>query len=170
MTNSACTNNIVLIGMPGSGKTTIGKLLAAKLNYEFIDTDELIANKTGKTPRQIVEDNGLEEFIKIQDQVVFSINQRNSIISTGGGIVHSEPAMNHLKSIGLVIYLNTNYDIIEKRMDKSRKLVRTGGSLVDLYNIRVPLYSKYADIILNCDESNPDFLCNNIIKTIASEF
>lgn len=166
MTQKARTNNIVLIGMPGSGKTTIGKLLANKLDYTFIDSDQLIVEKGGKTPRQVVEEKGREFFLNIQDEVILAIKQNHFVLATGGGIVHSDLAMNYLKAIGFIIYLNTKYEIIEKRMDASRKLVRTKGTLLDLYNERSHLYNKYADVILDCDSSDPQLLCNSILKII----
>lgn len=159
-------SNVVLIGMPGSGKSTIGKLLAETLKRDFIDTDQMIIELAGKTPRQLVEEKGLEYFLKLQDQAVLSINQSNCVIATGGGLVHSDIAMHHLKSIGFIVYLDTKYDIIEERMDKSRKLVNTGGSLLELYNKRVPLYDKYANIVLNCDLDNPQLLCNRLLDAI----
>jgi shikimate kinase len=161
--------NLVLIGMPGSGKTTIGKLLAERLGYTFIDTDQLVIEKTGKTPRQLVDEDGLEHFMEIQDEVVMSIKGKNCTISTGGGIVHSEISMNYLKTIGFVLYLDTKYDIIKERMDSSRKLVRTKGTLLDLYNTRVPLYEKYADAVVNCDIEAPKILCDTIFGIISSE-
>ncbi len=161
-------NNIILIGMPGCGKTTIGKLLANKLDYKFIDSDQLIIEKTGKTPRQIVEENGREFFLNIQDEAVLAIKQNNFVLATGGGIVHSNLAINYLKSIGFVIYLNTRYEIIEERMDSSRKLVRTNGTLLDLYNERSPLYYKFADTILECNSTDPQLLCNSILNIINS--
>lgn len=159
-------NNIILIGMPGSGKTTIGKLLASLLYYKFIDTDQLIFESTGKTPRQLVEENGRELFLKIQDEQVLAIKQKNCVIATGGGLVHSELAMNYLKTIGFVIYLNAEYNIIEERMDASRKLVKTNGTLLDLYNERSRLYIRYADAILDCEYSDPQLLCNKILKLL----
>jgi shikimate kinase len=161
--------NIVLIGMPGSGKTTIGKLLSDRLGYTFLDTDQLISEKTGKTPRQIVEEDGLDCFMKIQDEVVLSINKTNCTISTGGGLIHSEIAMNYLKSIGKVLYLDTKYDIIKERMDSSRKLVRTKGTLLDLYNTRVPLYNKYADAVVNCDSTDPHKLSDIVLGLISEK-
>ena len=166
MKQNGRTNNIILIGMPGCGKTTIGKLLANKLDYKFIDSDQLIIEKTGKTPRQVVEENGREFFLNIQDEAVLDIKQNNFVLATGGGIVHSNLAINYLKSIGYVIYLNTRYEIIEERMDPSRKLVRTNGNLLDLYNERTPLYYKFADAILDCNSTNPQLLCNNILNII----
>ncbi|MHB8065613.1 MAG: shikimate kinase [Ruminiclostridium sp.] len=168
MTLNAGTNNIILIGMPGSGKTTIGKLLANILGYKFIDSDQLIVEKAGKTPKQVVEENGREVFLNMQDEVILSIKQNNFVLATGGGIVHSDAAMNYLKSIGLIIYLNTKYEIIEERMDASRKLVRTNGTLLDLYIERSHLYNKYADIILDCNSTDPQLLCNSIVKIINS--
>lgn len=159
-------NNIILIGMPGSGKTTIGKLLSNMLDYKFIDSDQLIVEKVGKTPRQVVEENGRKFFLDIQDEVVLEIKQNNCVFATGGGIVHSDLAMNHLKAIGFIIYLKTKYHIIEERMDTERKLVRTNGTLLDLYNERDPLYNKYADAILNCDSTDLKLLCNKILEII----
>jgi len=166
MTHNNRIDNIIMIGMPGSGKTTIGKLLADILDYEFIDSDQLIIDKKGKTPRQIVEENGREVFLNIQDEVILSIKQNNFVLATGGGIVHSDLAMNYLKSIGFIIYLDTKYEIIEERMDASRKLVKTNGTLLDLYIERSHLYNRYADIILDCDSTDPKLLCKRILKLI----
>jgi shikimate kinase len=145
---------------------TIGKLLANKLDYKFIDSDQLIIKKTGKTPRQVVEQNGREFFLSIQDEVVLTIKQNKFVLATGGGIIHSNLAINYLKSIGFVIYLNTKHEIIEERMDSSRKLVRTDGTLLDLYNERSPLYNKFADAILDCNSTDPQLLCNSILNII----
>ncbi|WP_024831800.1 shikimate kinase [Ruminiclostridium josui] len=161
--------NIVLIGMPGSGKTTVGEKLSERLGYTFIDTDQLICELTGKTPRRLVEEDGLEYFMKVQDEAVLSIKDNTCIISTGGGLVHSEISMNYLKSIGFIIYLDTKYDIIKERMDSSRKLVRTAETLLELYNNRVPLYQKYADLVVNCDSADPDTVSGTILGAISSK-
>lgn len=166
MTQNINKNNIILIGMPGCGKTTTGQLLARLLNYTFIDSDHLIVKKTGKIPKQIVEEYGRDFFLDIQDEVILSIKQNNCIIATGGGIVHSDTAMKYLKSIGFILFLNAEYDIIENRMDTSRKLVRANGSLLELYNERKPLYCKYADAIIDCNYADPQQLCNRILKLI----
>jgi len=168
MMQNSRKKNIILIGMPGSGKTTIGTLLAEKLSRVFMDSDQLIIQETGKTPRQIVEEEGRTAFLSIQDQVILDIKCNEFVLSTGGGIVHSDLAMNYLKSIGYIIYLNTEYRIIEERMDASRKLVRVNGGLQDLYNERIPLYLKYADEILDCNYIEPQLLCEKIIVLMNS--
>ena len=144
---------IVLIGMPGSGKTTVGQILADELGYTFIDTDFLIQQQEGMTPKDIVACKGRDYFLQLQEKVVTGIiPDEKSIISTGGGIVHNEPSMEYLKKIGKIIYLLTKYDIIEARMDKSRKLVNSGKGLKELFDLRHPLYLEYTDIVINCDK------------------
>lgn len=167
MTYNCETGNIILIGMPGTGKSTVGKLLSEVLGYEFIDTDSLIIERTGKTPKHLVEERGREYFIKIQDEVVQEINPKNSVISTGGGLIHSDTAMKHLTHIGIIVFLNTSFQTIEERMDPSRKLVRTGGSLKELYNERTPLYNKYANMVIDCDDTEPQVICRKIIEILS---
>ncbi len=158
--------NIILIGMPGTGKTTVGKLLAERLNYVFIDTDQCITDKTGKIPRQLVEENGREHFLRVQDEVVLDIHVSHNVIATGGGLVHSDIAMKHLKKLGKIVFLDTSYDTIEARMDKSRKLVKAGGTLRSLYDERSPLYAGYADVTVKCDGTEPIVICSRIIEML----
>ncbi len=160
-------NNIILIGMPGTGKSTVGKLLGELLGYDFIDTDQLISRRAGKTPRQLVEEIGRDFFLKVQDAAVLNIGCNNCVIATGGGLVHSNIAMKHLKELGKIIFLNTSYQVIEERMDKTRKLVRSGGSLQDLYKERIPLYMKYADTVIECDNTDPESICKGIISFLG---
>lgn len=166
MIHKKSEGNIILIGMPGTGKTTVGKLLSEFLGYDFIDTDSLINCNTGKTPRQLVEEKGRDYFMSVQDEAVLNINSQKCVIATGGGLVHRETAMNYLKGIGKVIFLRTGYQIIQDRMDASRKLLRTGGTLLDLFNERTPLYNKYADMVIECDNKNPQMICNEITEIL----
>ncbi len=144
---------IVLIGMPGCGKSTVGQILADKLGYTFIDTDFLIQQQVGMTPKEIVACKGRDYFLELQDLVVTNIKPgETSIISTGGGIIHSATSVEYLKKFGKIIYLLTKYDIIEARMDKTRKLVNSGRGLKELFELRHPLYLEHSDIVIDCDE------------------
>ena len=144
-------SNIILIGMPGVGKSTIGVVLAKVLGYRFVDTDLVIQEKEGKLLHEIIEQVGAEGFIAVENRVNSQINVTHSVIATGGSVVYGTEAMRHLKKIGTVIYLKLPYDILEKRLSdiKGRGVVlRDGQTLRDLYEERVPLYEKYADIIV----------------------
>lgn len=142
-------NNIVLIGMPGVGKSTIGVILAKILGYKFIDADIVIQQEEGKLLKEIIEERGVEGFIQVENRINASIQCDKSVIATGGSVVYGKEAMEHLKSIGRVIYLKVDYDTINNRLGnlKGRGVVlRKGQNLLDLYEERVPLYEKYADI------------------------
>lgn len=142
-------NNIVLIGMPGVGKSTIGVILAKILGYKFIDADIVIQQEEGKLLKEIIEEQGVEGFIQVENRINASIQCDKSVIATGGSVVYGKEAMEHLKSIGRVIYLKVDYDTINNRLGnlKGRGVVlRKGQNLLDLYEERVPLYEKYADI------------------------
>ncbi len=147
-------DNIVLIGMPAVGKSTIGVIAAKELGYEFVDADLLIQKREKRLLREIIAAEGVEGFLKIEGEVNASIDCHNSIISTGGSVVYEADAMEHLKEIGTVVYLSLAYEELEKRLSnlKGRGVVlREGQTLLDLYNERTPLYEKYADIIVKED-------------------
>lgn len=145
-------DNIILIGMPASGKSTAGVVLAKFLGYDFIDTDILIQEKTGKLLHEIISEKGLEEFKKIEENINASVCCHKSIISPGGSVIYGKKAMQHFKEIGTVIYLKLPYTEVEKRLGnlKSRGVVlQEKQTLLDLYNERVPYYEKYADITID---------------------
>ena len=145
-------DNIVLIGMPGSGKSTVGVILAKVLGYSFIDSDLLIQKAEKKLLKEIIAREGQEGFLKIENRVNASIETEKSVIATGGSVVYCQEAMEHLKEIGTVIYLQLDYPILRRRLGNliGRGVVlKEGQTLKDLYEERVPLYEKYADYIID---------------------
>jgi shikimate kinase len=141
--------NIVLIGMPGVGKSTIGVILAKVLGYSFLDADLLIQEQEGKLLHEIIEENGTDGFIEVENRVNASIRADRAIIATGGSVVYGKEAMEHLKEIGRVVYLKVSYAILEKRLAdiKGRGVVlKEGQTLETLFEERSKLYEQYADI------------------------
>jgi len=141
--------NIVLIGMPGVGKSTIGVILAKILGYQFIDSDLLIQNKEGKLLHEIINEQGLEAFVEIENNINTSIDLECCVIATGGSVVYGKEAMAHLKESGLIVYLKLPLPILKDRLGniKTRGVVlREEQTLDELYEERSPLYEKYADI------------------------
>ena len=144
--------SIILIGMPSSGKSTLGVLLAKTLGYDFIDSDLLIQNAKGKLLHKIIEEYGNEGFLAIEDQINCQIQQNNAVIATGGSVVYCERAMEHLRTLGKVIYLYIPFDEMQRRLgDFSHRgvIMRNGSSLYDMYVERAPLYERYADITVD---------------------
>ncbi|MBS6194516.1 MAG: shikimate kinase [Clostridiales bacterium] len=147
--------NIVLIGMPGVGKSTVGVILAKELGYQFVDADLLIQKQEKRLLKDIIAREGVDGFIKIENQVNASIKAEHTVIATGGSVVYGREAMEHLKEIATVVYLKLPYSALRKRLGnlKNRGVVlRDGQTLRDLYEERVVLYEKYADVTI--DEEN----------------
>lgn len=145
-------NNIVLIGMPGCGKSTVGVVLAKSLGYRFLDVDLVIQERENRLLSEIIEAEGLEGFLKAEENACLSITPQRTVIATGGSAVYSEAGMRHLKKIGTVVYIRLGYEEIEHRLGDLHKrgvAMRDGMTLKDLYEERAPLYEKYADFI--CD-------------------
>ena len=145
--------NIVLIGMPGAGKSTVGVVLAKKMGCRFVDSDLVIQEKYGKLLHELIEENGVEGFWKIENDVNASLMLEGSIIATGGSAVYGREAMEHLRSIGQVVYLHLPYEEVEERLgDLNARGVTLlpGQTLRDLYEERVPLYEKYAHVTIEC--------------------
>ncbi len=150
------TSNIILIGMPGAGKSTLGVVLAKILNYAFIDADLLIQSQCDKTLQKIIDAMGPDGFIEVENEVLRTLVADRSVIATGGSAVYSEEAMNHLSSIGTVVYLKVSYEELENRLGglHERGVVMKNGmsmSLSDLYDERSPLYDKYAEVTIDID-------------------
>ena len=153
------SDNIVLIGMPGAGKSTLGVVLAKILNYDFLDADLVIQNKHGKTLQTLINEYGPQGFLDVENQDLQEINVHRTIIATGGSAVYSDRAMEHLRSIGTVVYLQISYKELANRLGvlQERGVVMKGGmgmSLADLYEERLPLYEKWADITVDVEKTS----------------
>lgn len=138
--------------MPGVGKSTLGVVLAKILGFQFLDSDLLIQKQEGRRLSRIIEEEGIEGFKKIENRVNASIEVQDTVIATGGSVVYCEEAMQHLKSVGKVVYLKLSYKSLKKRLGnlKGRGVVlKEGQTLFDLYEERIPLYEKYADIVVD---------------------
>ncbi len=163
--------NIVLIGMPGVGKSTIGVILAKELGYQFLDSDLLIQKKEGKLLKEIIAQKGVDGFIKIENEVNASIEADATVVATGGSVVYGEAAMEHLKQISTVIYLKLSYQILSKRLGNLRNrgvVLRKGQTLRDLYEERTALYEKYADITIEEDNKGIEETLQNILEVLQS--
>ena len=139
----------MLIGMPGVGKSTVGVILAKVLGYQFIDADLVIQQQEGRLLHEIIEKEGTEGFIQVENRVNASLSASHAIIATGGSVVYGKEAMEHLREIGTVVYLEVSFPVLEKRLAdiKGRGVVlKEGQNLYDLYLERTPLYESYADI------------------------
>ena len=150
-------SNIVLIGMPGAGKSTLGVVLARILNKHFVDADLLIQNQCDKMLQKIIDAMGPEGFIAVENEVLSEIEANNTVIATGGSAVYSDTAMKHLAEIGTIVYLEISFESLVARLSDldERGVVLKGGvsmSLRDLYEEREPLYRRYADIVVNIDD------------------
>ena len=162
-------DNIVLIGMPGVGKSTVGVILAKMIGYQFIDADLLIQKQEGKLLHEIIAEKGTDGFIEIEERVNASIEASHTIIATGGSVVYGKKAMEHLSRIGTVVYLKVPYDTLEKRLEdiKGRGVVlKEGQTLRILYDERTPLYEKYADIEISEDGLNVDQTVEKLLETL----
>lgn len=165
-------DNIVLIGMPAVGKSTVGVILAKIMGYQFVDADIVIQKSENRLLREIIEQDGVDGFIAIENKINASLDCHKTIIATGGSVVYGEEAMEHLKSIGKVVYLRVGYDTLNSRLGslKGRGVVlREGQTLVDIFNERTPLYEKYADIIVDEEKSNVEETIAKIIEKIENE-
>lgn len=145
---------ITFVGMPGCGKSCMGRAIAGKLKMKLIDSDKLIERRFGKKLQELIDELGVDEFRRIEEETLLSIDGDNLIISTGGSAVYSDAGMNHLKELGKVFYLFCSVDTVVERIgDFSKRgiVLKDGQTIRDLYNERAPLYKKYADVTILCD-------------------
>ena len=149
--------NIILIGMPASGKSCMGRAISKSLKMKNLDTDRVIEEKTGRKLQDIINEDGLDAFKRIEEDILSSINGENLVISTGGSAVYYPHVMEHFRKIGIVVYLYASLDTIVARLgDFSKRGValRPGQTIAELYTERCELYEKYAHVTVDCDGSN----------------
>ena len=145
-------SNIVMIGMPGCGKSTVGVLLAKALGLNFVDTDVVFQAKEGRKLQRIIDEIGIDAFLKREEEAILSLSCDRTVIATGGSVVYGERAMQHLHKSGVVVYIRLPYQEIEKRLSNLATrgvTLREGQTLYDLYQERIPLYEREADIVLD---------------------
>ncbi len=165
-------DNITLIGMPGVGKSTLGVVLAKVLGYQFLDSDLLIQKQEKRRLSQIIRQEGIERFKEIENRVNASIQSENTVIATGGSVVYCEEAMQHLKSIGKVVYLKVSLEALSKRLGNLKGrgvLLKEGQSLKDLYEERIPLYEKFADIVIDEEGKDLEASLQAVLDTLRGE-
>jgi shikimate kinase len=167
MTNTP--SNIVLIGMPGAGKSTVGILLAKETARAFTDTDVLIQTSHGRTLQHIVDIDGYAILRRIEEEILLDLSIRNNVIATGGSAVYSDRAMTHLKSHGVLIFLDVTLATLERRVCNfnTRGLARRPDqSFAELFDERFALYTRHADIAIKCDSMTQEQICENIIDEV----
>lgn len=166
-------NNIVLIGMPGVGKSTVGVILAKILGYRFVDADLLIQEREGKLLKEIIAEQGIDGFIQIENDVNASIQCEKTVIATGGSVVYGTEAMEHLKEIATVVYLELELPALRRRLGNLKKrgvVLKENQTLAGLYAERVPLYKKYADIIVNEHRKTIEKTIETLVDVLEEEY
>jgi shikimate kinase len=163
-------SNIILIGMPGSGKSTCGVIAAKVMLKNFFDTDLLLQGLERSRLQDLIDEKGVDYFYEAEEKAILSLNIEATVIATGGSVIYSDKAMKHLKSLGKVIYLRLGYETMLGRIHNFTTrgiVVKEGNTYLDMFNERVPLYEKYADAIIDCDESSVEETVEKIVE--ASE-
>lgn len=164
--------NIVLIGMPGVGKSTVGVILAKVIGYQFVDADLLIQKQENKLLKEIIAEVGTDGFVEVENRVNASIEAEETVIATGGSVIYGKEAMEHLKEIGTIVYLRVDYDTLSTRLAdiKGRGVVlREGQTLYDLYQERTPLYEKYADITISEENLSVEETVESLLQSLNIE-
>jgi shikimate kinase len=165
-------SGVALIGMPGVGKSTVGVLLAKRLGLDFLDSDVFIQTREGRQLWEIIRDERLAGFCRIEERHILSISPFGSVVATGGSVVYSERAMRHLRSGSRVVHLDLEPDRLRHRLDNmdARGVVRAPGQTVaDLYRERTPLYCRYEDIRIDCGRRAPDEVVAAIVKKLLAD-
>jgi len=161
--------NIVLIGMPGAGKSTVGVVLAKTLGMQFIDTDILIQERAGRMLQEILDTDGPDAFKRIEEEAILSLQPHRAVIATGGSVVFSGDAMAHLKSAGSIVYLEISYAEMEARLKNITTrgiLLLPGQNLRKMYDERISLYETYADLTVACTGGDLESVVGSVIGAL----
>ena len=165
-------SNIILIGMPTSGKSTVGVIAAKILGLNFIDTDLVIQQREGKLLCEIIDNYGIEGFLKCEENAILSLQETGALIATGGSVVYSEAAMRHLKQDGIIVYLKVDQNELFKRLHNVKErgvVLRPNETIEEMYRERCILYKKYADIIIDEGEKNLEETVAEVVKAIGNQ-
>lgn len=160
-------DNIILIGMPASGKSTVGVILAKIIGYQFMDSDLVIQEQEGRKLHEIITEDGIEGFLTLEEQINAKIEAEHTVIATGGSVIYGKLAMEHFKKMGKIVYLQVEYEELMNRLHNIRQrgvVVRPGQTMEDLYQERSALYSQYADIVIQEKNDTPEQVIAEIIS------
>lgn len=167
-----CALNIVLIGMPGAGKSTVGVLLAKRLGYHFVDSDLLLQVGQRRRLQEIIVADGLAAFMQIEEKILCGLSGTRTVFATGGSAVYSDPAMRHLHALGTIVYLDLPAETLERRvmdMDARGVVIDPGETFADLYQQRTPLYRRYADLTIDGRNCTADEIAGKIEEHVCGE-
>ena len=165
-------SNLILIGMPGSGKSTVGVILAKKTARDFVDTDVLIQMSQQRKLQNIIDKDGYTVLRKIEEEILLGLSIQNHVIATGGSAAYSDQAMTHLKSDGILIFLDVDLASLESRIrDFSTRGIakRPDQSFAELFDERFVIYTKHADIAIKCEGMTQEQVCERIIDEVRAK-
>ena len=160
-------DNIILIGMPASGKSTVGVILAKIIGYQFMDSDLVIQEQEGRKLHEIITEDGIDGFLTLEEQINAKIEAEHTVIATGGSVIYGKLAVEHFKKMGKIVYLQVEYEELMNRLHNIRQrgvVVRPGQTMEDLYQERSALYSQYADIVIQEKNGTPEQVIAEIIS------
>ena len=163
---------IILIGMPGCGKTTIGRILAQELGIPFVDTDELIAQAEGMPLAKIQQEKGMEYFLSAEENALFSLDDTPKVVATGGSAIFCKHGMMYLSSIATIVYLETDLNMLMRRMGDPKKrgvVLAPNQTIVGVYRERRPLYQQYADIRIKTYHTRPKIVAQRVLAVLLGE-
>lgn len=163
--------NIVFIGMPASGKSTVGVVVAKRLGYKFVDTDLVIQEVEKRLLKEIIAEEGNEGFLRIEDRVNAEIQEERAVISPGGSVVYCENAMRHYKETGMIVYLHTSYETISNRPHNAKNrgvVLKDGQTLKDLYEERTALFERYADLTISEEGRDLEETIEEVLRVLEN--